>query len=147
MVVNLQRTTFRTSRRLDFFSVKELVAQTGHSEVDWPLVVLKELLDNSLDACEEAGIAPDLSVRVDGEGITVADNGPGIPPERLEEIFGRTRARNGASGLGLLISRRLAELNGGRLWVESPPEGGIAFHVALPRRRRARGVERESVRA
>jgi DNA topoisomerase VI subunit B len=50
----LTRTTFRTSRLLDFLSREELVAQTGHRQEDWLLVVLKELTDNSLDACEEA---------------------------------------------------------------------------------------------
>jgi hypothetical protein len=45
----LQRTTLRTSRLLDFCSRKELIAQTGHQPEDWPLVVLKELADNSLD--------------------------------------------------------------------------------------------------
>ena len=50
----LDRTVFETSRLLDFCSVKELTAQTGHHPHDWPLVVLKELVDNSIDACEEA---------------------------------------------------------------------------------------------
>ena len=47
----LQRETFRTSRLLDFCSEKELVAQTGHRPAQWPLVVLKELVDNAMDAC------------------------------------------------------------------------------------------------
>ena len=55
----LHRTAFRTSRLLDFCSRKELIAQTGHQPDDWPLVVLKELIDNALDACEEGGTAPD----------------------------------------------------------------------------------------
>ena len=46
----LHRTAFRTSRLLDFCSRKELIAQTGHQPDDWPLVVLKELIDNALDA-------------------------------------------------------------------------------------------------
>ena len=54
----LVRTTFRTSRLLDFCSRKELIAQTGHGEDQWPLVALKELVDTALDACEDAGIAP-----------------------------------------------------------------------------------------
>jgi DNA topoisomerase VI subunit B len=64
---------------LDFCSRKELVAQAGHPPEDWPLVVLKELLDNALDACEDARLAPEVSVTVDNRGITVEDNGPGIP--------------------------------------------------------------------
>ena len=51
----LERTTFRTSRLLDFASEKELIAQIGHSRDAWPVVIAKELLDNSIDAAEEAG--------------------------------------------------------------------------------------------
>jgi DNA topoisomerase VI subunit B len=52
----LERATFRTSRLLDFCSRKELIAQTGHREEQWPLVAVKELLDNALDACEDAAV-------------------------------------------------------------------------------------------
>ncbi len=57
----LERTTLRTSRLLDFCSRKELIAQTGHQPDVWPLVVLKELVDNALDACEEAEVAPEIT--------------------------------------------------------------------------------------
>jgi DNA topoisomerase VI subunit B len=80
----LRRAVFATSRLLDFFSEKELVAQVGHPAREWPLVVLKELLDNALDECEEAGVAPLVEVVVDAGGITVSDNGRGIPPELIE---------------------------------------------------------------
>ena len=83
----LQRETFRTSRRLDFCSEKELVAQTGHRPTQWPLVVLKELVDNALDAAEEGGIAPKIAITVDKTGITVADNGPGIPAETVKGVL------------------------------------------------------------
>ena len=83
----LERATFRTSRLLDFCSEKELIAQTGHRPEAWPLVVLKELVDNALDACEEARIAPEITVKVDDTGITVSDNGPGIPPETVAAVL------------------------------------------------------------
>jgi len=83
----LQRETFRTSRLLDFCSEKELTAQAGHERKDWPLVALKELLDNALDSCEEAGTPPQITVTVDKEGITVADNGPGIPESTISAIL------------------------------------------------------------
>jgi len=82
----LPRTVFVTNRALDFCSEKELIAQTGHEPEDWPLVVLKELIDNSLDACEEAGIDPTLAVTVDERGITVSDKGPGIPESTIRGI-------------------------------------------------------------
>ena len=83
----LKRTTFRTSRLLDFASEKELVAQTGHRREAWPLVIFKELGDNGVDSCEEAGIAPSIAVTVDKTGIKMADNGPGIPAETVEHIL------------------------------------------------------------
>ena len=83
----LERVTFTTSRMLDFFSEKELTAQTGHGPAQWPLVILKELADNALDHCEEAGVAPVIDVTVDGDGITVTDNGKGISPETLGGVL------------------------------------------------------------
>jgi DNA topoisomerase VI subunit B len=83
----IRRTTLTTSRSLDFFSRKELIAQTGHEPHAWPLVALKELVDNGLDACEDNGIPPEISIRVDKDGITVKDNGPGIPEETVERIL------------------------------------------------------------
>ena len=69
----LERTTLRTSRLLDFCSRKELIAQTGHQPDAWPLVVLKELVDNALDACEEAEVGPEITIQIDAAGITVID--------------------------------------------------------------------------
>lgn len=82
----LERTAFVTSRTMDFFSLKDLEAQTGHAVEEWPLVVVKELMDNALDAAEEAGIAPIIAVTVNQSGITVADNGPGIPEKVIQSI-------------------------------------------------------------
>ncbi|NQU23815.1 MAG: ATP-binding protein [Candidatus Nealsonbacteria bacterium] len=83
----LERTTFKTSRLLEFCSEKELTAQIGHEKDDWPLVVVKELLDNALDACEEASVAPEITIRVDADGIAVEDNGPGIPAETINGVL------------------------------------------------------------
>jgi signal transduction histidine kinase len=71
----------------------------------------------------------DGAVRVD-----VADDGPGIPPDRLDQIFEplfSTRPRG--IGLGLTVSRALVEANGGRLSVMSAPGRGATFSVHLPR--------------
>jgi DNA topoisomerase VI subunit B len=87
MTGQLERATFTTSRLLDFFSEKELTAQTGHAPAQWPVVILKELADNALDACEEAGIAPVIEVTVGSGEITVTDNGPGIPPETIAGVL------------------------------------------------------------
>ena len=82
---SLDRLVVTTSRLAEFCSEKELINQTGHDSDDWPLVILKELGDNSLDACEEAEITPVISVTEDG--ITVTDNGPGIAPETVADIL------------------------------------------------------------
>ena len=83
----LGRLVFTTSRLAEFCSEKELVNQTGHDSDDWPLVVLKELIDNALDACEESGTAPVIRVAVSDAGIAVSDNGPGIAPETVAGIL------------------------------------------------------------
>jgi hypothetical protein len=83
----LTRETFRTSRLLEYFSEKELTLQTGHEPGRWPEVVLKELIDNALDACEEAGTLPEISIESTPDQITVKDNGPGIPPKVIESIL------------------------------------------------------------
>jgi hypothetical protein len=54
----LDRVTFKTSRLAEFCSDRELVAQTGHPIVEWPLVILKELVDNAIDICEEKASRP-----------------------------------------------------------------------------------------
>jgi DNA topoisomerase VI subunit B len=81
---------FKTSRLSEFCSLKELINQTGHAAEDWPLVVLKELLDNALDAAEEAGVAPNIEIEVSKDGIAVTDNGPGIAPESVGDILDYT---------------------------------------------------------
>lgn len=91
----LHRQTFKTSREMDFFSQKELVTQTGHDASEWPLVFLKEMVDNALDACDEHEIPPTIRVQADAEGISVSDNGPGLPRETLEAALDfKIRASN-----------------------------------------------------
>ena len=88
----LDRVAFRTSRLLDFVGRRELTAQIGHGVDDWPLVVLKELVDNALDAVEEAGRAPEIVINVttDPGSISIADNGAGIAEETIADILDYT---------------------------------------------------------
>lgn len=76
-------TVFRTSRKMDFFSKSALITQTGHDAPEWPLVFLKESIDNALDACEEGRTNPLVALVVDKHGMFVTDNGPGIPDETV----------------------------------------------------------------
>ena len=70
----LTRVAFRVSRLMEFCTRRELQNQTGHGVEQWPLVVLKELVDNALDACEEAEVAPVISIAVEPGSIVVEDN-------------------------------------------------------------------------
>ena len=79
----LKRKTFSTSRLLEFFTAKELTMQIGHSAPLWPAAILKELIDNSLDACEIASILPHIHVGVENDLFSVKDNGPGLPEDTL----------------------------------------------------------------
>ncbi len=83
----LIRVPFTVSRLMEFCTRRELVNQTGHDVYEWPLVVLKELTDNALDACEEAEIAPVISIAVRGSSIIITDNGPGIPAKTIDGIL------------------------------------------------------------
>ena len=81
--VRLERSTFEVSRELEFFSEKELQMQIGHDIEWWPVALLKELVDNALDACESADIAPAVEVKIEPDGFSVRDNGPGLPAETI----------------------------------------------------------------
>src|SRR5438270_8949789 len=85
----LARTTFKTSRLLEFTSRRELVTQTGQAVETWPLVILKEIADNALDECEEANVAPIIKVAVSTTDrmISITDNGRGMPPEIVESLL------------------------------------------------------------
>ena len=84
----LKRQVFTTSREMEYFSESELTTQTGYpKEQWWPGVVVKELLDNSLDACEQAGVVPVISVDFRGQSVVVSDNGPGIASEVVHKIL------------------------------------------------------------
>jgi PAS domain S-box-containing protein len=70
--------------------------------------------------------------------FSVQDTGIGIPAEKLERIFeaftqadGSNVRRYGGTGLGLTISRQLAQMMGGRLWAESAPGQGSTFHFTV----------------
>jgi DNA topoisomerase VI subunit B len=86
----LERTTFTTSRLLEFFTVEELRMQIGHGQPAWPVALLKELVDNALDACEAAGIAPEITVTVTQDSFAVQDNGPGLPAATLKRSLDYT---------------------------------------------------------
>ena len=103
--------------------------------------VIGNLIQNALTHSATA-VTVQLSVRREGDGVlfTVADNGPGIPPEYHEIIFRKFEQvrtpnvpRVRSSGLGLAFCKLVVESHGGRIWVRSAGEGqGSAFHFILP---------------
>jgi hypothetical protein len=86
----LTRVAFTVSRLTEFCSEKELTAQVGHSVWDWLRVVAKELVDNALDACEEAEIAPTIAVTVEPDTIIVEDNAGGIDADTITSVLDYT---------------------------------------------------------
>ncbi len=100
--------------------------------------VLGNLVVNAYQAMKDGGQLSVISDQVSMDGvplvrIAVKDTGVGIPPENMARLFEPlfTTKHNGI-GLGLAVSRRLAEANGGRIEVESEPGRGSTFTLVLP---------------
>jgi len=106
--------------------------------------VLLNLLGNAIKFTQSGEVtlrvAPDANPSVPTAlRFTVSDTGIGIPGEKLGQVLERftqadssTTRRFGGSGLGLTISKRLVELMGGRIWVESEVGKGSVFAFAVP---------------
>ena len=100
--------------------------------------VVFNLLSNAVKFTPDGGRV-DISARADDGhvAIAVADTGPGIPEGDLETIFEEFEQSSEGkkvegTGLGLPLSRKLVELHGGRLWVESEAGRGSTFRFTLP---------------
>jgi two-component system, sensor histidine kinase and response regulator len=105
--------------------------------------IIVNLVGNAIKFTHEGEVA--LKVDTDGSRdsrcklhFTVSDTGVGIQPEKLESVFESfsqadtsTTREYGGTGLGLTISRRLVQIMGGRIWVESEFGKGSAFHVTV----------------
>jgi hypothetical protein len=88
----VSRTTFSTNRTLEFFSERELTMQLGVRRERWALALLKELLDNALDAAEQMDRPPVITITADAEAhtLSVQDNGPGLPLDTLQQSLDYT---------------------------------------------------------
>jgi len=92
------------------------------------IMAVKEAMDNSLDACEEAGILPDIFVKLDKVDdkefhLTLEDNGPGIVPEMIPNVFGRLlfgsrfhaiRQSRGQQGIGISATVMYGQITTGK---------------------------------
>jgi two-component system cell cycle sensor histidine kinase PleC len=103
--------------------------------------ILINLCSNAVKFTPEGGriVVRAEAARSGGFQISVQDNGPGIPREKLDKIFtpfsqvdNRYDRQAGGTGLGLALVRGLAELHGGRAWLESEPGKGCCAYVVLP---------------
>jgi signal transduction histidine kinase len=103
--------------------------------------IIFNLLSNAVKFTPAGGSVDVTAAQVDGEArVAITDTGRGIAPEDHERIFEEfqqseagTEQREG-TGLGLTLSKRLVELHGGRIWVESELGKGSTFVFTLPSR-------------
>ena len=123
-----------------------LIVQPGNdvgvqADPDLLLQLTLNLLDNAVKYTAVNSGSVQVSLRNTGTfaELVVADTGPGIPPEHLPRIFDRfyrvdkARSRaDGGAGLGLSISRWIAEAHGGSIEAQSAPGEGSRFTVRLP---------------
>jgi Na+/proline symporter/nitrogen-specific signal transduction histidine kinase len=114
-----------------------------YADRDRLIQVLVNLLSNAAKFCDEKSGRVVVTATGGAEGLEIAivDNGRGVRPENRELIFEKFQQastnlteRPRGTGLGLTISRQIIEHFGGRIWVDSAPDGGARFCVALPAR-------------
>ena len=102
--------------------------------------VLQNIIDNAIKYTSEGSVTIRLTGDTSVIQIQVTDTGPGIPAEDVPHLFQKfyrvdnsmTRITSG-TGLGLFISRRIIEMNDGRIWAESALGKGSTFFINLPR--------------
>ncbi|MDR3300051.1 MAG: diguanylate cyclase [Candidatus Accumulibacter sp.] len=101
--------------------------------------ILYNLIGNAIKFTEKGKIVISAKVEGDGVAVSVADTGIGIPEEKFERIFesfeqadGSTAREYGGTGLGLSITRKLVELHGGTICVESELGKGSSFTFTIP---------------
>ena len=103
--------------------------------------VLLNLVGNAIKFTDAGEIRID-AVTANGDlVVSVSDTGPGIPEADLENIFeefrqaeGSLAQRKGGTGLGLAIAKKIIEMHGGKIWVESELGKGSTFTFTLPLR-------------
>jgi signal transduction histidine kinase/DNA-binding response OmpR family regulator len=101
--------------------------------------VVLNLLSNAVKFTPDGGRVEIAARSLDGDvEVTVSDTGIGIAPEEQERIFesfeqGTRESKEEGTGLGLTLSRKIVQLHGGRIWVESKPGDGSVFGFTIPK--------------
>jgi two-component system sensor histidine kinase KdpD len=112
----------------------------GLPPIDADLVLISRVLANILENAARHGprntpITISAALTPDGTiEVSVTDHGPGVSPDRRDEVFGlfARREDDAGAGLGLTIARTFVEAHGQRIWVEDAPGGGARFCFTLP---------------
>lgn len=110
-----------------------------YGDEGWLKQVLVNLLENAIKYTPQGGRIEVFILHRTSQKIqvSIADNGPGIPPETRDRIFEdhfrlhRDQGQEGY-GIGLSLCRRVIRAHYGRIWVDCPPTGGSCFHFTIP---------------
>jgi signal transduction histidine kinase len=101
--------------------------------------VLLNLVGNAIKFTDQGEVAIMASAENGSYSLAVRDTGPGISAADQKKLFqefqqadNTTTKKKGGTGLGLAISKRIIEMHGGRIWVESRPGHGSTFSLTLP---------------
>ena len=125
-------------------TLREQLGETAipfHGDSDRLTQVVINLLSNAVKFCPSEGGLVEISLQnsADRIRIKVRDNGPGIPPEQLTQVFERFHQVNDqqagkpvGTGLGLAISKSIIEHHQGAIWAERAPDQGALFIIELP---------------
>ncbi len=111
---------------------------TLHGDATQLQQVILNVLNNAIDALTASGLPhPELHIRGHSVGqfmvLEVEDNGPGIEPERADDVFSLFKtSKSQGMGVGLWLSRSIVEVHGGRLNFESEPGRRTVFTLRLP---------------
>jgi signal transduction histidine kinase len=98
--------------------------------------VMLNLIVNSMEAVSGMPYGRAVIGRAELNGgssavISISDSGPGIPPEKLAEVFNPFFTTK-QQGIGLSIARTIVQAHKGRIWAENHSEGGAVFHLSMP---------------
>jgi signal transduction histidine kinase len=101
--------------------------------------VLLNLVGNAIKFTDSGEVRIDVAATDGALEVSVADTGPGIAATDQEKIFeefrqaeGSITQKKGGTGLGLAIAKKIVELHGGKIWVESEVGRGSTFTFTLP---------------
>ena len=120
------------SGRVRFEAPDDLVIVADQNLVLLALINLLRNASRAIEGLADGAIVAEAFAQGKSVYITIADNGPGIPPERLSAIFTPFYStKPGGSGIGLSIARRIMRLHGGELTVESHPGIRTVFRMSF----------------